>query len=428
MDVLERARVREPALTHCVELAVSAFEAGLAAAEPGAAVRRALAEQDRRWASVLAVGKAALGMLEGAAGWLDEEPPGVVVTTAGQAGRRAAVLGVEVFGAGHPVPDAVGLSAAAAAEELVRGGDDDLLVLLSGGASSLLPAPVPEVSLEDKVATTEALLASGASIYELNAVRKHLSRFKGGGLARLARHRRTTVLVLSDVPGDDLSVVGSGPLAPDPSTFAEALAVLERYAVTVPRSVIERLRRGAAGELPETPGADHPAFRKVDLRLVGGNGASVLACVETLSSSGPVRHEHRPVEGEARDVGRRLARSYAGIGRAAAGGETTVTLQGSGLGGRNQELALSFALAMESLEGPSDWAFLSAGTDGRDGPTDAAGAVVTPGTIARGGGAEAARAALAANDAYRFLETAGGLLVTGETGTNVADLHVWVAD
>ncbi|MEM1246726.1 MAG: DUF4147 domain-containing protein [Acidobacteriota bacterium] len=415
-------------MTSSVGLAVEAFEAGLAAAEPSRAVRLALGAEDRRWPAVLAVGKASLGMLEGAAEWLDEESPGVVVTTAGQAGQRAAVLGVEVFGAGHPVPDAVGLSASVAVEELLRGGSEELLVLISGGASALLPAPAAGVGLADKIATTQALLASGASIHEVNAVRKHLSRFKGGGLAELAEHRRSTVLILSDVPGDDLSVVGSGPFTPDPSTFADAVDVLDRYAVAVPGSASERLKRGAAGDLAETPFAGAPCFAHVDQRLVGGNAASVAACAEVLSSRGEVVTKADPVEGEARSVGQRLAAEVvdSGAGLAVCGGETTVTLRGDGLGGRNQELALAFALAMENLVTRGDWAFLSAGTDGRDGPTDAAGAVVTAETIARGGGPRVARAALDANDSYRFLEAAGGLLVTGETGTNVADLQVWV--
>ena len=456
-----------------------AFEAGLEAANPTAAVRRAFeARPPGPFSAVLAVGKASLGMLDGAAPWLPAEMPGVVVTTAGQAGRRAAIHGVEVFGAGHPVPDAVGEAAAAAVCQLFERRPESLLVLISGGASALLPAPAEGLLLADKIATTEALLASGASIHEVNTVRKHLSRFKGGGLARLAHKAGTkaTVLVLSDVPGDDLSVVGSGPSVGDASTFAEARAVLERCvrpeSPPIPGRVLEHIGLGCLGEVPETPAPGDSVFGSVETLLVGGNAASVAAAAVQLQGSFRVIREETPIEGEAREVGRQLARRLnsehldpeadgcEGDLAFCGGGETTVTIRGRGLGGRNQELALAFALEMEILNfeaeqptggEPRDdeteamdsgragalrrrdpansqpvWAFLSAGTDGRDGPTDASGALVTPATIERGGGVKAARQALQDNDSYRFLDAAGALLQTGETGTNVADLQLFV--
>ncbi len=435
----ERARDRLAALR---DQALDAFRAGIHAANPARVVATSLRKRppERPFEAVLAIGKASLGMLEGAAPWLPDEMDGVVVTTSAQASGRAAVFGVEVFGASHPVPDTVGELAASAALELASLGPRHVLVLLSGGASALLPAPVEGVSLSDKVAATEALLACGATIHEINAVRKHLSRIKGGGLARALADSgsEATVLVLSDVPGDDLSVVGSGPTVGDPSTFQDCWDVLVAHGLdgaggrrpSLPAAVLEHLRRGVAGEVPETLSPSSPALRRVRNRLVGSNRASVLAAAESLrwslsADSAAIDVHEEPVVGEAREVGAALV-SRLGVRSTAmvSGGETTVTLRGDGRGGRSQELALACAIAASERGVTSPWCLLSAGTDGRDGPTDAAGALVDAGTVARGGGLEEARAALERNDSYRFLSAAGDLVRTGETGTNVADLQI----
>jgi glycerate-2-kinase len=338
--------------------------------------------------------------------------------------------------AGHPVPDRRSEAAAREALQLVESArpEDVLLVLLSGGASSLLASPAPGLDLGDLARTTAALLAAGAEIGELNAVRKHLSAVAGGRLAQRAACHRIEVLALSDVPGDRWDVIGSGPFAPDPTRFADALAVLERRGVlgAVPRAVVVHLEAGARGALPETPAPGDPQLARVRSTLLGNNLTAALAAARSAQSRGwlaPVLDG--ALRGEARCAGRRLA-ALARALRApqpvclVAGGETAVHVRGAGRGGRSQELALAAAL---ELAGVSGVALLAAGTDGSDGPTDAAGAFADGGSVARGcaRGREAA-ADLAANDSYGFFDAEGGLLRTGPTRTNVMDLAlVWVA-
>ena len=433
--------------------AADIFLAGVAAADPVASTASALGELDLRveagrCVAVLAVGKAAFGMAEAATEVLgerlrrsdvllvthDEAEPSARFEALAAAGEAAGPAGPEALRSGHPLPDERGLAAAREVERRAAalGAGDLALVLVSGGASALLPSPPPGIRLEDKLEVTRQLLRGGATIHELNAVRKHLSTIKGGGLLRALRPARVATLALSDVIDDDPSVIGSGPTAPDPSTFEDARAVLERRGVleSCPAPVREQFEAGARSELEETPKPGDPIFDGAIYRIVGGNRTSVRAMAASCGQD--VEVEPAPLEGEAREVGAMLAKRFAAAAPRAwvAGGETTVTVRGAGKGGRNQELALAFAL--EAARGPladrRDWVLLAAGTDGRDGPTDAAGGIVD-GTTAeriRRAGVDPL-AALADNDSHRALDAAGALLRTGATGTNVADVAVFLS-
>lgn len=413
--------------------ALELLRAGLRAADPAAAVRKALRGLGPRaeWL-VVAYGKAAVGMASAA----------VEVTGA----RRVLAIvdrrnfqeraGLRVLAAGHPLPDANGLAAAGEVSRIAAAAtaEDVLLVLASGGGSALLPSPPPSVSLADKVAVTRGLLASGATIYEINTVRKHLSRLKGGGLARLAWPARVTALVLSDVVGDDLGTVAGGCTVPDPTTFQEAAEILSRHRLLrdLPGSVSRRLAAGRRGEIAETPKPGDPIFDRVTNRRVGGNRQSLEAVSERAEELGyHVSIASRQLCGEAREAAATLADSMRRTRSAArpvailAGGETTVTVRGTGRGGRNQELALALAIECERRGVVGEWVALSAGTDGIDGTTDAAGGLVdsgTPSRIRRSGLDPVER--LADNDSHRALAASGDLVVTGSTGTNVADLQV----
>jgi hydroxypyruvate reductase len=337
---------------------------------------------------------------------------------------------VEIAEAGHPVPDERGLAASARLLELARSAreDDLVLFLVSGGGSALTPAPAPPITLAEKQEITRLLLASGATIGELNAVRKHLSLFKGGQLARAAHPADVLTLALSDVIGDPLDVIASGPTAPDPTTFADAREVLARRGLTarVPPSVARRLEAGVRGEIAETPKPGDPLFGRVTNLVIGNNALVVDAAVAAAGGLGYRPHlATRELQGEAREIARDLvarARRLEPPACLIAGGETTVTVTGGGRGGRCQELALAAALELRSTDRIT---ILAAGTDGTDGPTDAAGAIVDAGSIGRGAGAGVdARRALADNDAYRFLAASGDLIVSGPTGTNLLDLYV----
>jgi hydroxypyruvate reductase len=427
------------------------LESALKAAEPGRLVRSQLHVRgrhlevagvrhalDRGQVAVVAVGKAAVAMARAAEERLGSRLANGLAVTTGEATLER----VRVRSAGHPLPDERGLRAAAEVEALARslGRDDLLLVLLSGGASALLPAPAEGVSLADKALTTSLLLRSGASIHELNAVRKHLSRLKGGGLALAAAPARVVALVLSDVVGDDLSTIGSGPSVPDPTTFAQALAVLEARGVIgdVPAAVRDRLAAGARGELAETPKPGAPIFRRVATRVVGSGRLSVAAGAREARRLGlrPVVLTTR-LEGEAREAARVLVGILReSVDRAApasapvcllAGGETTVTVRGLGQGGRNQELAVAAAQALQGFPAPAVVGCLA--TDGIDGASDAAGGIVDDTTVARGAGLGLAPAAvfLAASDTRNYLGPLGDLILTGPTGTNVADIVTLIA-
>ncbi len=430
----------------------SVLREALLAADPHRLVRRQLRLRagaleaagvrhrlDRGRVVVVAVGKAAVPMARAAEEVLgDRLAEGVAVSTASE-GRLARV---RLLTASHPVPDARGIAAAAEVESLARGlgRDDLLLVLLSGGASALLPAPAEGVTLEDKARTTALLLRAGATIHEMNAVRKHLSRLKGGGLARAAAPARVLTLVLSDVVGDDLSTIASGPTAPDPSTFADALGALRRRGVLddVPGAVRARLEAGAAGGVPETAKPGEPAFRRVATRIVGSNRLSVEAAARESRRLGlrPLVLTTR-LEGEAREAARVLVavlRECVESGRPAAppvcllaGGETTVTVRGDGRGGRNQELAVAAAPALDGFPVPAVVASLA--TDGVDGASDAAGGIADDTSVARAAalGLAPADAFLAASDTRNYLGPLGDLIVTGPTGTNVVDVVALLA-
>lgn len=383
---------------------------------------------------VLAVGKPAAGMaaaLERLAG--ERIDAGLAVT---KDGHGAPLERIALREAAHPVPDARSQCAAREAIHLVQTAqrEDVLVVLLSGGASSLLSDPAPGLTLADVAGTTTALLAAGVDIEGLNAVRKHLSAVAGGRLARRAACGRIEVLAISDVPGDRLDVIGSGPLAPDPTTYADALDVLDEAGLRdrVPAAVRAHLEAGARGEVEETPKPGDPDLARVRTTVLASNRSAleaVRAAVEREGRRAVVLEGG--LRGEAREAGRRLAALAGSLAGSrpvclVAGGETTVHVRGGGRGGRSQELALAAAL---ELEGRAGAAILAAGTDGTDGPTDAAGAYADGETVARGRARGVdAQAALADNDAYTFFAAEGGLFRTGPTGTNVMDLALLEID
>ncbi|MEA3310445.1 MAG: glycerate kinase [Chloroflexota bacterium] len=427
-------------------------QAALRAVDPAAAVRRHLqiVEGELRVAGeswplaelervlLLSAGKAAVPMTKAVLELLGAHlDVGIVVTKYEHATGVTLPERVQVIEAGHPVPDEAGRRGAAAMLELLAGSSprDLVLVLLSGGGSALLPLPVPGVTLPELQATTELLLRSGVTITELNAVRKHLSRLKGGQLARAAAPAPLAALILSDVVGDSLDVIASGPTVPDPTTYAAAWAVLGRYGLQseVPAAVRLHLRAGLAGERPETPKPGAALFERVYNQLIGSNRQAALAAVEQARELGyQALLLTTFIEGEAREVARVAAALAKGSRRHGDplappaclvwGGETTVTVRGTGKGGRNQELALA---AAQALAGWEDIAVMALATDGTDGPTDAAGAVINGSTVrrARELGLDP-QAALDQNNAYPLLAATGDLLRLGPTGTNVNDLLV----
>jgi hydroxypyruvate reductase len=348
-------------------------------------------------------------------------------------GHVARLRRIELNQCGHPVPDRNGEQGAARIAQIARQADpDDLVVcLISGGASALLPLPASPVTLEEKQETTRLLLHCGANIHEINCIRKHISLVKGGELARLAYPATVLTLILSDVIGDDLDVIGSGPTVPDRTTLADAKAVFDKYAIweQVPPAVRDRLSTNAS----ETPKPGDPIFAKVQNLIVGSNRLAVDAAAREARALGfRISVLSTSLAGEAREVARAhaaIAKEIRASGRPVkppacviSGGETTVTIRGAGLGGRSQEFALAAALDIAGLE---DVLVLSAGTDGSDGPTDAAGAIADGSTIARAQaqGLEASRF-LANNDSYHFFDRLGDLIKTGPTGTNVADIQI----
>jgi hydroxypyruvate reductase len=408
------------------------WDAALAAGDVTPLVRSHL-RLDRRHARVflLGAGKASGAMAAAAEEVVGDRVAGGFVVA--KDGCAAPLRRVDIAEAGHPVPDARGLAASARLLEVARrAGENDLvLFLVSGGGSALTPAPAPPITLAEKQELTRLLLASGATIGELNAVRKHLSLFKGGQLARAAWPATVLTLALSDVIGDPLDVIASGPTAPDPSTFADALEVLARRGVAarVPGSIMRRLEAGRAGEIAETPKPRDPLFDRVENVVIGNNALVTDAAVATARRLGfRTDFMTRELQGEARDVARDFVARARGLAPPAclvAGGETTVTVRGKGKGGRCQEFALAAALELR----PSDRiTILAAGTDGTDGPTDATGAIVDATSIERGAAAGAdARRALGDNDAYGFLRASGDLVVSGPTRTNLLDLYLAVS-
>jgi hydroxypyruvate reductase len=422
---------------------LTVLRSAIDAVNAGSLVRRSLEGGDTRDAltraaavDVIAAGKAAASMMAACAG-----AAAVPLRTLLAIGPRrdpaspALPRSTVWYDAGHPLPDAGSVAGAQRALDVARatGERDLLLVLISGGGSALMALPAPDISLDAKQRTARILMEQGADIYELNTVRKHLSAIKGGQLAVASRGAVLT-LAVSDVVGDDLSVIASGPTVPDDSTFAGALDVLARRGghAIYPRAVVDRLERGAAGGLPETPSSGDPRLARAEARVIGPQRGAIDGARQAAETLG--YHVHvvaEPVTGEARDAARqhvaRIAASIAWLPRPAcviASGETTVTVTGAGKGGRNQEFAFAMAQRLSDL-GPHV-AAASVGTDGIDGPTDAAGAIVDPTTFAR-----AAAAGLAApedyltdNNTYTFFDRIGDLIRTGPTNTNVGDLQV----
>jgi hydroxypyruvate reductase len=430
------------------------YNAALAAVDPYHAVMRALwVENNALHAGggvyalhafdriiVVGAGKATAPMAAAVEDVLGESlDNGLVVVKYGHAGRLKTIEQVE---AAHPIPDEAGVQGTMRILDLARRADEKTLVLclLSGGGSALLVSPLPGITLDDKQKTTDLLLRAGASIGELNAVRKHLSAVKGGRLARAAFPAPVVTLALSDVIGNALDVIASGPTAPDSTTFADASRVIGKYGLkaALPGRIREYLERGTAGQEQETAKRGEACFNKSRITIVGGITEALAAARDKAKSSGYVSElVTEELQGEARDAAGMLVQAALrtrdslkpGERRCLlSGGETTVTVRGKGKGGRNQELALAFAREIAGISGIT---LLSAGTDGTDGPTDAAGAVVD--------GATAVRAKelgvnpegyLGNNDSYTFFTRLDSLtgekhhLITGPTGTNVMDLQV----
>ncbi len=434
--------------------AIAIFRAGLTAADPARAVlrhvrllpttapsrgvlvvgRRKYPLSRYRRILVLGAGKASAAMALALQKTLGSRIADGMINV--KYGHTVELRRVALNECGHPLPDMAGICGAEAIAEFAReaASDDLILCVLSGGASALLPAPAPPITLAEKQEVTRLMLACGATIHEMNTVRKHISALKGGQLARLAAPATVVSLILSDVIGDDLEVIGSGPTAPDPSTFAEALAVLDKYDLRrqVHEVVRTRLEAGARGEIEETPKSVPNAYNLV----VGSNRLAVNAAAAKAKELGyRTMILSTTIAGETREVARvhaAIAREIVASGHplkapacVLSGGETTVTVRGNGLGGRNQEFALAAAFDIAGLR---NVAILSAGTDGTDGPTDAAGAVADGGTLARArkAGLDASRF-LENNDSYRFFAALGGLIHTGPTNTNVMDLRIVLA-
>lgn len=416
------------------QLLLDSFAAAVSAADPLETLSASLPPPDeiRRFRRTLVVGagKAAASMaLAVEQAWPADAPlEGRVITryAHGLPCRR-----IEVIEAGHPVPDESGERAAAQilAQAAALGREDLLLVLVSGGGSSLLSLPVDGVPMADLKAVTKDLLASGAPIEQMNVVRKHLSRIQGGRLAQ-ATAAQVLALVVSDVAGDDLSAIASGPCVPDPSTFADALDVLARWRVTPPASIVAHLEAGARGERDETPKPGDALFERVRNRIIATAHRSLEAGAAVFEAAG-VRAAilGDTVTGEARDVAqvmaalaREIATHEAPFARPVAlvsGGECTVTVRGSGRGGRCAEFLLALGLSLDGL--PGAWA-IAADTDGIDGVEDNAGAVLSPDSLARGRAAGLdARGLLHDNDAWHFFAPLDDLVVTGPTRTNVND-------
>jgi len=433
--------------------ALAIFVAALRASDAGNAVRSHLRlvrgeihADDARFplknfnrVFLIAIGKAAVAMSKAVVETLGTNlDAGLVFTKDGHATEKLQVL--QVFESGHPIPDERGVRASQIIHNLLSelNARDLLICAISGGASALLPAPAGVLTLQEKQKTTNLLLRAGANINELNTVRKHLSRLKGGRLAALAYPATVLSLLLSDVVGDPPEVIGSGPTAPDPSTFGDSLDVLKKFNLLsrVPKKVRRHLEDGQAGRIPDTPKPGDPLFRNVSNIVVGSNRLALSAAAGQARDLG-----YRPLilsstmQGETREVARVHAQILCEIrtsGNPAkppvcvlSGGETTVSVRGQGKGGRNQEFALAASIEIAGLR---DVLVLSAGTDGTDGPTDAAGAIATGDTLNR---AEKLKLNpldhLNRNDSYPFFDRLGDLIETGPTGTNVMDVHLLLA-
>ncbi len=428
------------------------FAAAVAAVEPGRVVARALAGETPGSGAIaeaiarapavrmLAAGKSAVGMAAAVVEALGSRlVSGLIIAPAEAvppiAPEEAAIASrVRTLHGAHPLPDARSEAAGRAVLQFATSTNPDELFLfaLSGGASALMAAPAADLTLADKIAVTAALMRAGATIRELNAVRKHLSAIKGGGLLRaLPASALAVTLVISDVPDNDLATIGSGPTAADPTTYADAIAVLKRRKLwgRAPEPVRAHLERGAAGEISETLKSGDPRCARAIQYIAADNRTAVEGAADAAAARGYRIEREGDLAGEADDLGRALARRVAAIETprvcVVAGGEPVVTMRGAGRGGRAQQCALAMALELAEAAPRRALFAMFAGTDGIDGPTDAAGAIVAPTTIARAAEAHLdPAAALARNDSYSFFAVLGDLVITGATGANVADIFV----
>ena len=443
------------------------FTASLAAVDPVSALKKYagtivadLLKQDFQRVFIAGFGKAAgqMAMAVSESIGADVITDGVVITKYGHAvsdDSRFTIHDsrkIRVYEAGHPIPDENGLKATGEVISLLQKADKHTLVLclISGGGSALLTLPYDGITLDEKQQITQLLLKAGADIFELNSIRKHISGVKGGRLAEIAAPATVVSLILSDVIGDRLDVIASGTTAPDTSTFKDALNVIHKYGLEkkIPASILDVLNRGGEGLIPETPKQDNPVFNNVTNMIIGSNPVALNAAKHSAQALGlDAEITSADISGEAKEAGKRLAEKAINVrnelraciptarrpdGRQVtsdkkkicliSGGETTVTVKGNGKGGRNTELALSFAVEIQGVRGIT---LLSAGTDGTDGPTDAAGAIVDGETIdkAKSLGLDPAEY-LTNNDSYTFFKQTGSLLITGPTGTNVMDLQI----
>ncbi len=414
--------------------ALQIFRAALAAADPAKAVARHLEKLNVsrfRNIYVIGTGKAGASMAQAAERILGRRITAGLVNV--KYGHLAKLRRIELNECGHPVPDEQGVAGAIRIAEIARAAqsEDLVLCLISGGGSALLPMPAAPITLEEKQAVTRLLLACGADIHEINAVRKHISSIKGGQLARLAAPATVESLLLSDVIGDDLDVIGSGPTAPDASTFTTAIEILEKYGIfaQAPKSVRERLELGRHGEIPDTPKPQDPIFQRVRNTIIGSNRLALYSAADRAKELGyRTLILASEIQGETREIAHMhtaIAKEVATTGQPVkppacliTGGETTVVIKGDGLGGRNQEFVLSAAI---DLAGVPNTVVFSAGTDGSDGPTDAAGAIADCHTFDRN---HEARRFLDRNDSYHYFEALGDLVKTGPTNTNVMDVRI----
>jgi glycerate 2-kinase len=412
------------------------FRAAIEAVDPARLTARALEAGIPAAARVyvLAVGKASLAMAAVLAARLgDRLAAATVVTPPGTRSPLPVDERMTLCESSHPLPSEKSTLAARTARTMLSAArpEDLVIVALSGGASAMFALPPDAVPLADKIALTQSLLKSGASIRELNTVRKHLSMIKGGQLLRAANGARVHSLILSDVPGDDLATIGSGLTAPDATTFSDAISVLKRRQLwgRAPETIRDYLERGNAGQVAETPRPDDPMFARVTNVIIGSNRTALDAAETAARDLGYAIDRSQELRGEANDLGRALAIHLAGISEerkcVIAGGEPAVTVRGSGKGGRAQQTALAMAIELARIAGDRAIAALVAGTDGIDGLTEAAGAFAFPDSVAR---AQAAgidpETALSRNDSYNFFSSIGDLFITGVTGTNVADIFI----
>lgn len=415
-----------------VALLTKMFDAAIKAADPLASLKVHLPDKPKGRTVVIGAGKGAAQMAAAFEQLWGDPVSGAIVTRYGYA---AACKHVKVLEASHPVPDGAGLAATSALFEAVEGlGPDDLVVaLICGGGSSLLPAPPEGLTLSDEQALNEALLASGAPIGAMNAIRKHCSRIKGGRLAQAAYPARVVSLVVSDVPGDDPAQVASGPTVPDDVTLEDALGLIESLRIVLPEAIKTHL----AKESSRAPDPLDDRFARNSVTVVASAGISLDAAAAVGRDAGySVSTLSDAIEGEARDIGlmhaalaKQVADKNAPFKKPSillSGGETTVTLRGKGRGGRNTEFLLSFAQAIEGTHGISA---LAADTDGIDGSEDNAGAFADGQSVLRirAGGVDP-RAALSGNDAWGAFDAAGDLFVPGPTGTNVNDLRAIIIE